>query len=366
MYKYCEWNKGDEISKNNYKPLLMKYENVLKLNMKKPKTYHKLSEIFIYIINHREELKLSEDEYIENKIKALDSLFTCIKYSSKDDSITYYQDLLQILKIWFHLDKEEKICDLIKNQINTINIEIWFTVIPQLFARLDSLDENSYDVLLHLLKLISISNPSILIYPLNLSLHNIYTKNIDRAKKIQNYISNYNPNLFEESQQFCNELSRIALLLIEIVYFYIQKSWQHFKKDEFIESGLLLREMFSKIPQNHESESENIFLDSFLPDLRSAEEYLDCYIEKDEIEYLENCFYIINSNIYPKIEKEVKQMHYLDLSYISPVLSNIKDSNIPFPLNYLDKLTNVNTSVTIVKDKVYKNQVRYNKIKAKT
>ena len=75
------------------------------------------------------------------------------------------QDILRIIDVWFIMGHEEKIHDLVIQSFDTIDIDTWLLVIPQLLARVNIRDDRIKNTLSILLKRIGSSHPRALIYP---------------------------------------------------------------------------------------------------------------------------------------------------------------------------------------------------------
>ena len=75
------------------------------------------------------------------------------------------QDILRIIDVWFIIGQEESIDKLVIQIFDTIDIDIWLLVIPQLLARVNIKDERIKNTLSILLRKIGYSHPRALIYP---------------------------------------------------------------------------------------------------------------------------------------------------------------------------------------------------------
>ena len=75
------------------------------------------------------------------------------------------QDLLRIIDVWFSMGHDETIDNLVIQSFETIDIDSWLLVIPQLLARVNLKDERIKNSLSILLKKIGFIHPRALIYP---------------------------------------------------------------------------------------------------------------------------------------------------------------------------------------------------------
>ena len=75
------------------------------------------------------------------------------------------QDLLRMIDIWFIVGYEEIIDNLINQSFESININSWILVIPQLLARVNIKEERIQNSLCKILTKIGISHPRALVYP---------------------------------------------------------------------------------------------------------------------------------------------------------------------------------------------------------
>ena len=75
------------------------------------------------------------------------------------------QDILRIIDVWFIMGQEECIDKLVIQSFDTIDIDTWLLVIPQLLARVNIKDERIKNTLSILLRKIGYTHPRALIYP---------------------------------------------------------------------------------------------------------------------------------------------------------------------------------------------------------
>ena len=75
------------------------------------------------------------------------------------------QDILRIIDVWFIMGQEETIDKLVFKSFDTIDIDTWLLVIPQLLARVNIKDERIKNTLSKLLTKIGLTHPRALIYP---------------------------------------------------------------------------------------------------------------------------------------------------------------------------------------------------------
>lgn len=155
-----------------------------------------------------------DNSLLNYSFNSLKSFKKSVLISGKNISKTL-QNLLRIIDIWFIMGGNDMINDLIQSCINEIDVESWITVIPQLLARVNILDEIIRKSLCMLLKKIAKVHPQVIIYPL-IVLSNSKSK---IRRQIANIIIDdmitINMNLVEECKLVINELNRCALLLHE-------------------------------------------------------------------------------------------------------------------------------------------------------
>lgn len=77
------------------------------------------------------------EEYIMYVVFAVKGLIQSISLGKQDVTKTL-QDTLRLLKLWFKHGSVAEIDKLIKGGFDTVGIEVWTQVIPQLLARVDN------------------------------------------------------------------------------------------------------------------------------------------------------------------------------------------------------------------------------------
>ncbi len=148
---YREINKYMTLStnynKNNYKG----WHDIALLNYK----------YFDYFRNTAEKNEDRGIEYGKNSISGF-TRSVCIGGNNISKTL---QDLLRLIDVWFIIGHKEEIHKLIQNSLNSIEVDSWLLVLPQILARVNIADERIRKSTSDLLTKIGISHPRAMVYP---------------------------------------------------------------------------------------------------------------------------------------------------------------------------------------------------------
>lgn len=298
--------------------------------------------------------KIDSECIIEYAKNAINGFINSVRVGGSNISRTL-QDLLRIIELSFMLEYREEIAKLIEEAIQTIEVETWILVIPQLLARIHNLDSKLNNLLSLLFKKIGYSHPRALIYPLTVMTSSKNKKRRKVAYQFLYHISNKNKTLTNECNLIINELNRCALLLHEEWNEAIEESANLLFKRNDIEGMInTLMSVHDKM-NTPETLNEIHFYQVYGNDLNEAKYYLKQYMETENIMDLKQSWDTYHS-IYKSIDENFLKINYLDLENISPKLYHFTESEICIAGMYkpgypVVKIRGFENSLTVIKSK---------------
>jgi FKBP12-rapamycin complex-associated protein len=97
---------------------------------------------------------------------AVRGFFRSIALCSRNEGI---QDTLRLLTLWFRHGGDKRIEIALQEGFNTVSIDTWLQVIPQIIARMDASNATVRTQINELLSRISKEHPQAIVYPLTLA-----------------------------------------------------------------------------------------------------------------------------------------------------------------------------------------------------
>eukprot|EP01156_Anaeramoeba_ignava_P023638 Anaeramoba_ignava/c21679_g1_i1.p1 GENE.c21679_g1_i1~~c21679_g1_i1.p1 ORF type:complete len:2020 (+),score=411.29 c21679_g1_i1:2184-8243(+) len=144
------------------------------------------------------------------------------------------------------------------------------------------------------------------------------------AKEIMEMIRSHSPVLVEDTRMVSSELIRIAILWKELWHEAIEEvSRQYFPTKNYPEIVVALDQMHKLMMRGPETKSEQEFVEAYRADLQNARQNSEQYM----LTHLDSCFVAAWKSyvrIFKRLENEIPQMAKLELSNVSPQLSQAK------------------------------------------
>ena len=244
------------------------------------------------------------------------------------------QDLLLLLNIWFQVGMEESIDNLMNEKIDTISLDSWILVIPQLLARINVTNPLIRKTLILLLKKIGLKNPRSLTYPLTVLQNSKSKIRAEAVSIILKEIKQKHEQLFKECELIINELNRCALCLHEQWSESIEESAKLFFQSKDIKASTkILLELHKKFQNPPKTMNEIHFHQLYRSELKEANKLLQEYIENNNLVAYKEAWDIYHS-CFRSIAQNFSNFECLDLESISPELFNFKESEIEIPGTY--------------------------------
>ena len=248
-----------------------------------------------------------------------------------------YQDILRLIDIFFSSGiKDNKLLSSVSETFNTIELQIYLNVIPQLICRFDLKEPKILKLLSSLLIKIGITYPhSILSSLIVMKLSNSKSRK-KAADKIIDELINTNhefKRIVEDCEMFITELNRCATLIHERWIETIEENARLYQKKDYLNFANEMLKFHQILGERPASVYEIDFYQKYYSSIREAEENLDEYKYSKIVEFVREAWEIYHV-LYKSISDSYKTFNILSLDYISPKLYNIKDSNIILPGTY--------------------------------
>eukprot|EP01155_Anaeramoeba_flamelloides_P032898 Anaeramoba_flamelloidesa953_77.p1 GENE.a953_77~~a953_77.p1 ORF type:complete len:672 (-),score=168.70 a953_77:7-1956(-) len=159
-------------------------------------------------------------------------------------------------------------------------------------------------------------------------------KNINVAESLMEEMRNHSPNLVNEAELVSNELIRIGILWEELWHKGLENaSKAYFGNNDEIQMITELQPLYELIENGASTMREYSFLQNYGRDLFEAKEWCNKYLKKPDIGHLTQAWNLYSS-VFQKIIANLPKMTKLNLSYISPQLSNIENLELAMPGTY--------------------------------
>ena len=333
---YCRsgiWklNLRDSLTEINSKDIIDDLRDATKLSENNYKAWHfyGFSNYKIFDSIKANSSSKNQLEYAKNSIVGYTK---SVSLGGKNISRTL-QDLLQLIDIWFDVGGDPDIDNLINKSFVSIDLETWLLVIPQLLARVNTIEETIKSSLLKLLKKMGKMQPRALVY--NLVVMCKANNKIRRAVGLEiiSQLEIGNKKLVEDAFLITEELNRCALLLLEEWMDAIEEGAKLYFKNNNINGMIkLLMNAHSKMDREPQTINEINFYQNYMRIISSAKHHLTNYIENNnDIELkmawdiYHNLFYILKPNL---------EIEYLDLESISNKLCKLTECEIDVPGHY--------------------------------
>lgn len=235
-------------------------------------------------------------------VAAVRGFVNAISLGTKKESASVQQDLLNLLTCLFQYGNLQDVALVINDSIESVALEAWLGVLPQLLARIHIKDPSIRAVLHPLLtrlgekhpqgKLreiwlsdVSIHyltialSPEALMYPLSVLLKSPVTERKNAAESLMTSLKAHSKELVEEALMVSSELIRVAILWLE--------TWHEGLEDAsrlyFVEGNVagmldILLPLHDKVEAGAETWLENEFLKNFGQDLAQAHLHIQEYV----------------------------------------------------------------------------------------
>jgi FKBP12-rapamycin complex-associated protein len=296
-------------------------------------------------------------------VVAIKAFVRAISLGTKSWSASVQQDMLNFLTCLFQYGEQSSIAGIINECVESVPIETWLGVLPQLLARIHIKSPAVRSVLHPLLVRLGEKHPQALMYPLSVLLKSPVVERKTAAESLMNSLRSHSSSLVEEALMVSSELIRVAILWLETWHEGLEEASRLYFGEGNVSGMLdLLIPLHEKLEEGAETRRELEFIDAFGTDLAQANQHLKDYVnlvtkqdenipptsdssipgeapgrtvrQKEEAETVMNKAWDIYYTVFRQINKQLPALTRLELSDCSPALSRARGLELGIPGSY--------------------------------
>jgi len=275
-------------------------------------------------------VKLSPEVISNHLVPAVKGFFRSISLSPGHN----LQDILRLLTLWFEFGTDKHVEAALQEGFNTLSIDIWLPVIPQIIARIHTKNESFKRLIVNLLNKIGKEHPQALVYPLMVASKSHSSHKLAPAKIVIDNMRQHSPNLVDQAVLVSHELIRVAILWHEMWYEGLEEASKRFFGEKNVAAMLsTLAPLHKMLEKGPETSRELSFQQAFGHDLKEAAEWCKKYCaSKNEADI--NRAWDIYYQVFRRINKQMPQMTVLELKHVSTALLEAKNMDLAVPGTY--------------------------------
>ncbi|KAI5778883.1 armadillo-type protein [Geopyxis carbonaria] len=266
----------------------------------------------------------------DHVIPAVQGFFRSISLSSGSS----LQDTLRLLTLWFTHGGASEVNAAVTEGFNSISVDTWLEVIPQLIARINQPDPVVRHTIHGLLAEVGRSHPQALVYSLTVAAKSTLSRRKTSAMQIMDSMKTHSPKLVDQAEIVSQELIRVAVLWHELWHEGLEEASRLYFGDHNIEMMFkTLEPLHEMLERGPETLREISFHQAFGRDLHDAKEWCMTYKRTTEVGDL-NQAWDLYYQVFRKISRQLPQLTTLDLQYVSPKLLAAHDLDLAVPGTY--------------------------------
>jgi len=207
--------------------------------------------------------------------------FVCaINVGTRKWSASVQQDLLNLLTCLFKHGAQKEVAVMLAKSFESIRVEAWLGVLPQMLARIHITDPNIRSVLHPLLAHLGETHPQALMYPLSVLLNSPFAERKASAQRLMRSLQKHSSALVEEAQMVSTELIRVAILWLEMWHEGLEDASRLYFGEGNV-AGMLdvLLPLHEMVNQGAQTNQESLFLEAYGTGLSKAYSLLNDYME---------------------------------------------------------------------------------------
>ena len=292
-------------------------------------------------------------------VVAIRAFVHAISLGTKKWSASVQQDLLNFLTCLFEYGEQSGVAGVINECVESVPIETWLGVLPQLLARIHIKSPAIRSVLHPLLVRLGEKHPQALMYPLSVLLKSPVVERKAAAESLMNSLRSHSSSLVEEALMVSSELIRVAILWLETWHEGLEEASRLYFGEGNVAGMLdLLIPLHEKLEEGAETRRESEFIEAFGADLAQANQHLKDYVnltekgeestdpfisknvsektaqQNEEAETSMNKAWDIYYTVFRRINKQLPALTRLELSDCSPALSKARGLELGIPGSY--------------------------------
>lgn len=296
-------------------------------------------------------------------VVAVTAFVRAISLGTKRWSASVQQDMLNFLTCLFQYGEHSAVAGTINECVESVPIETWLGVLPQLLARIHIKSPAIRSVLHPLLVRLGEKHAQALMYPLSVLLKSPVAERKSAAESLMNSLRSHSSALVEEALMVSSELIRVAILWLETWHEGLEEASRLYFGEGNVSGMLdLLVPLHEKLEKGPETRREGDFVKSFGPDLAQASTHLKDYVrlinergdtiptstpsegvydgsiqslrQNEEAETAMNKAWDIYYTVFRRVNKQLPTLTKLELSDCSPALNRARDLELGIPGSY--------------------------------
>eukprot|EP00158_Paraphelidium_tribonemae_P009901 Partr_v1_DN28994_c0_g1_i3_m24719 putative Phosphatidylinositol 3-kinase len=319
------------------------------------KAWHAWALANFEVVSMYEKSEDSEDvisKAIPYAVPAVQGFFKSIALSSGNS----LQDTLRLLTIWFKYGYNQEVYSVISEGFNTVSIDTWLHVIPQLIARIHAPSPQVRRLTHQLLSEVGKEHPQALVYSLTVASKSQSDSRRESALAIMDKMRIHSSKLVEQALLVSQELIRVAILWHEIWHEGLEEASRlYFGEHNSAAMFAVLEPLHQLLESGPETLREISFNQAFGRDLQEALEWGKKYqitgVEND-LHQAWDLYY----QVFRRINKQLPQLTTLELQYVSPKLMAARDLELAVPGTYksgeeIVKIAHFASTLTVITSK---------------
>lgn len=283
--------------------------------------------------------KPSEETLMKHVEAAVRGFFKSISLSARSETL---QDTLRVLTLWFKHGSEKRIETALIEGFNSLSVETWIQVIPQLIARMDTPNVVVRKLVADLLTRIGKEHPQALVYPLSLAAKSQTSSRQMMAQSLMEQMrsssakqfSSEAATLLDQAIDVSRELIRVSITLFEAWHEALEEASQLFFTQSNSEQMLqVLRPLHLALRTPPETILDAAFRSTYSGMLNEAWHWCEQYAAGKHKVCL-NQAWDLYYHTFKSISRQLEKMTTLELRTASPRLLDAKLLDVAVPGTY--------------------------------
>jgi phosphatidylinositol kinase/protein kinase (PI-3 family) len=271
-------------------------------------------------------------EYV---VPALVGFFKSIARQTNNGNSHGLQDILRLLTLWFEHGSRRDVAQAFVDGFNTIGVDTWLAVIPQIIARIDTPSHDIRRLVHEALGKIGKVHPQALVYPLTVAAKSPAPARKQAGIILLNQMRQHSPVLVADAELVGTELIRVAILWNELWHEGIEEAFRCLFGRRDVEGFLsTLSDLHAMVRRGATTKKEHAFLKQYGQILDDADKWCKKYMRSGHQSDLTRATDLYNT-VLKKTHKQIGQVTHLELQDISPALVEANDMKLAVPGTYV-------------------------------
>ncbi|KAI8593944.1 armadillo-type protein [Geranomyces variabilis] len=332
--KLGEWQSAlqEELNDTVIPEILRSYSAATHCDKDWYKAWHAWALANFEVISHYEKVHgtIPPQILVAHVVPSVQGFFRSIALS-KGNSL---QDTLRLLTLWFKYGFQQDVNIAIGEGFNSVSIDTWLQVIPQLIARIHTPSPHVRRLIHQLLSDVGKMHPQALVYSLTVASKSQSSSRKRAALAIIDKMRMHSAILVEQALLVSQELIRVAILWHEMWHEGLEEASRLYFGDHN-EEGMFatLEPLHHMLERGPETLREISFNQAFGRELQDALDWCRRFRRSQVVEELNQAWDLYYS-VFRRITKQLPQLTTLELQYVSPKLMAARDLELAVPGSY--------------------------------